>query len=240
MGGDHLHCCYREQLGYAFYAKFREPKLFRMAVTGNWDLIPDRCRTHPKEASFVHKYPPADTALHRMLRPFAACEEQQLDGETVDKMNELKLAAVSALLDANRQAAGLPDSFGRTPLHLACMDVAGGGTTAAAMILDVQPIALTAVDSEQRTPLHFLVARNETIPVDLLSKMLEQYPEAVFRQDIVGDTPIDIVEKRKNEIHNAAHILELLKAIPDPKAERSSVSLEKVDDRVSVGYEHSE
>lgn len=238
MGGDnHLQCCYREQLGYALYAKFREPKLFRMAVTGDWDLIPARCMSHPKEAAFVHKYPPADTALHRILRPAltaaettttcgSTTDDQQLqlalDRDTLEQMSNLKLAAVVALLEANRQAAALPDSFGRTPLHLACMDVVGGGAAAAAAILAVNPVAVTVTDSaEQRTPLHFLVARNSSIPLDLLNQLIECCPTAVFRQDIVGDTPIDIVEQRGDEIDNAAEVLEILKAIPDTKSERS-------------------
>lgn len=216
-----MQCCYREQLSYALYTKFREPKLFRMAVTGDWDMIPARCRSHPKEATFVHKYPPADTALHRMLRSATACS-QGLDSEAVQQMNEMKLAAVSALLEVNPQASELPDSFGRTPLHLACMDVAGAGVATAALILEVNPDAAMAVDSEQRTPLHYLIARNETIPMDFLSQMLERCPSAVFRKDVVGDTPIDCVEQRIDEIDNAAVVLALLKAIPDAKLEQAN------------------
>ena len=155
MGGEHNHCCYREQLGYALYAKFREPKLFRMAVTGDWDLIPSRCRSHPKEATFIHKYPPADTALHRMLRPvMSSCtgtDEVQYDQQTLDKMNELRIRAVIALLDANRDAALVRDSFGRTPLHWACMNVVDSiSGNAAIIIINANPTVVSVVDNENR------------------------------------------------------------------------------------------
>lgn len=231
-GGDNLQCCYREQLGYALYAKFREPKLFRMTVTGDWDKIPARCRTHPKEASFVHKYPPSDTALHRLLRPVGDCMELLLDEGTASQMNQMKLAAVGALLEANRQAASTADSFGRTPLHLACMDVnQGGGCDAASMILDVNPLAATVVDLEKRTPLHFLLARNNGIPLDLLQKLLKQSPAAVFQQDVVGDTPVDIVEQRKDEIENATQVLAILRAVPDPQGESAKSSQQNVGNK---------
>lgn len=45
MGEGSLHCCYREQLAYSLYGIFREPKLFRLAVRGDWDEIPNRCHS---------------------------------------------------------------------------------------------------------------------------------------------------------------------------------------------------
>jgi ankyrin repeat protein len=223
MGGEHnLHCCYREQLRYALYAKFREPRLFRMVVAGDWDLVPARCRSHPKEASFVHKYPPADTALHRILRPTLLCGSPDdtstaFDADTLEKMNDMRISAVVALLEAHPQSAIVRDSFGRTPLHWACMNLDTSSSSksgnAAMLIIQANPDAVPIVDSEQRTALHALVARcNGSIPWDLLSILLEQDPSAVFKSDIVGDTPIEIVQNRCKEIHNAEAVLELLKA----------------------------
>jgi Ankyrin repeat len=218
MGGDHNHCCYREQLGYALYAKFREPKLFRMAVAGDWDLIPARCRSHPKEAAFVHKYPPSDTALHRMLRPaFLSCtdstDESVYDQQTMDKMNELRIGAVAALLETNPQVALIRDSFGRTPLHLACTNATECKFgNAAILIIHANPAVVTVVDSEQRTALHLLVARSNNIPIDLLLLLLQRDPSAIIRSDIVGDSPIEIVKKRFSEIGNAETVLEHMKS----------------------------
>lgn len=221
-----MHCCYREQLSYALYAKFREPKLYRMAVSGDWDEIPARCRTHPKEAAFVHKYAPNDTALHRLLRP-SACLLEGLDAEMVCQMNQLKLAAAEALLGADRQAAALRDSFGRTPLHLACMDAAHDGGAVAATILEANPAAAAAVDAELRTPLHFLVARcprGACVPAALAARLIRRHPGAVFRQDAVGDAVPDIVRQREGEIGNAGAIARLLADVPDPRRASSSSS----------------
>ena len=233
VGGDHLQCCYREQLSYALYAKFREPKLYHLVVKGDWDLVPARCKNHPKEAQFVHKYAPHDTALHRLLRGPSACQlEGQLDAETVQQMNELKLNAVIALLEANRQAAVLQDSFGRTPLHLACME--GDGGSIAASILAANPAAAVVVDSELRTPLHFLVARSTgRINTALVQELVRQYPGAVFRPDAVGDTVMDLVRQRANELENAEEILELLQKVPDDRRHSSKNLLQQPSRRVS-------
>jgi len=224
VGGDHLQCCYREQLSYALYSKFREPKLFHLVVKGDWDLIPARCQNHPKEAQFVHKYAPHDTALHRLLRGPSACElDCQLDAETVYQMNQMKLTAVKALLEANRLAAVQQDSFGRTPLHLACMEGDDDGSIAAT-ILEINPAAAVVVDNELRTPLHFLVARSSgTINAALVQELVTQYPGAIFRQDAVGDTVLDLVQQRAHELENADEIMELLKSVPDERRHSSKV-----------------
>lgn len=209
------HCCYREQLSYALYAKFREPKLFRMAVAGNWDKIPARCRTHPSEAAFVHKYPPADTALHRMLRPaISSCSdntEQSFDQNTLEKMNEMRIAAVVALLEANPPSALVRDSFGRTPLHWACMNVVTyKNENAASLIIKSCPEAVPLLDSEHRNALHALVARNIYVPVEVLSLLLAVDCSVALMSDIIGENPSQIVERRKAEIQNAEVVLELL------------------------------
>ena len=209
------HCCYREQLSYALYAKFREPKLFRMAVAGNWDKIPARCRSHPHEAAFVHKYPPTDTALHRMLRPaISSCSdvvEQNIDQKTLEKMNEMRNAAVNALLEANPTSARVRDSFGRTPLHWACMNiVAYNEENAASLIIKSCPDAVPLLDSEQRTALHALVARNVYIPIDVLSLLLETDCSTALVSDIVGESPTQIVERRRADIQNAELVLKML------------------------------
>jgi ankyrin repeat protein len=236
--------------------------LYRYAASGNWDLIPARCQSHPKEAHFQHKYPPNDTALHKILRPITTttassnttatavvteCHKNQCDcshsnhGTTTtvnaDEAAELqvqktliewKLAAVDALLRADRQLATLPDSFGRTPLHLACMDDdEGGGYLAAVAILRANGYAASVTDQEHRTALHFLLARNNHIPIQLLTLLLQLHPKAVLQRDIVNETPIDIVERRREEIVNATEVLEMLQ----------HVSLQNLDN--DVGAEQS-
>lgn len=206
-----------------------------------------RCRSHPKEAAFVHKYPPADTALHRMLRPSLSTaplpsamssppcsNSSQTNGDDCTEVDEstlesnmgwqhvsaLKLAAVRALLGANKQAVFLIDSFGRTPLHLACMDCVvegcgeGGGDAVVGVALEVlraNSKAATMTDStEQRTPLHFLVARSAFIPTRLLTELVQSCPGAMRRRDICGDTPLDILKRRMEEVENVELVLTIL------------------------------
>jgi hypothetical protein len=225
MGGDSLHCCYREQVGYALYARFKLPKLYKYALSGDWDLIPARCRSHPKEASFVNKYAPNDTALHRLLQCDCTTTANSQDETTLHCMEEWKHEAVVAFLEANQQAAALPDAFGRTPLHLACSDVSSCSSflnrsndeeenAIALLIAQANPHAASVQDKiDQRTPLHYLVARNDEIPIGLLCKLLEYCPLALCFQDITGETPTDIVERRCDEIGNADAVLQILRDV---------------------------
>ena len=175
-------------MAFALYSTFREPKLYRMTANGNWDLIPARCRSHPKEVTFVHKYAPNDTVLHRLLRPNSCTNQQQRyssakqdQDQSVEtsiiadeessvlqhEIDQMKLAAAAALLDTYPEIATRPDAFGRTPLHLVCSDAHFSDTNQAICQL-LLPTAsnpsaaramLLAKDVEGRTPVHALLLR---------------------------------------------------------------------------------
>ena len=232
MGGDPLQCCYREQVAYALYARFKCPKMYKYAQSGDWDLIPARCQSHPKEASFVNKYAPNDTPLHRLLR--YDCTRQVItDATTLAQMQAWKLQAVQALLKADRQTAAQPDALGRNPLHLACCD--DSAVSVAMEICRVNPRAAGMPDRvDQRTPLHYLVARGEgEIPLSLLRLLVETFPEAVRWPDVTGDTPLAIVENRREEISNAEAVLEILRAAQvDPSQQRDKMRKQSSSSRV--------
>ena len=207
-------CCVWDNYKFALYSKLREAKLYRFAAQGEWDLIPKRCKSHPKEASFVHKYEPKDTPLNRLLRTqnFFSCSQ-----EMKQNIFEMKYRAVAALLEAHSPATTMLDSFRRTPLHWACMDVVGNHVDdetpeESILLLLVQkgPQAARMVDMEDRTPLHYLVARNDAIPVKLLAKMVAFCPEALNMKDEVGETPLDIIQSRREELNNADELAETL------------------------------
>ena len=141
----------------------------------------------------------------------------------------MKFAAVEALLDANLEAATSRDSFQRTPLHWACMDVEGNHGDSHGciimMLLERASAAAHMVDIENRTPLHYLVARNNEIPLRLIAKMVALCPEALSMKDEVGEKPIDIVQSRKGEIRDVDELIRslgkletmfLTSATPDP------------------------
>jgi hypothetical protein len=199
-------CCRTERIKYALYSRFKEPRLYRYAINGNWDLIPRRVTSHPKEASFQHALGSRDTPLHGILKAPTSdtqCPKQQT-------LDQVKLQAVSALLSTNRQAASTKNAFGRTPLHLACMDVANCGEGVAHMILDANAMAASVQDVEGRFPLHYLVARNDAIPLALLAKLIFAFSHALEIADSVKETPIDIVSIRGNEIQDSAKVLEMM------------------------------
>jgi len=241
MGGGDLSCCYREQIAYSLYSKFREPRLYRAAGRiDDWDTIPARCHSHPKEAAFVHKFAPNDTALHRIFR-VVALQCYSVESLTAVSIQEKRLAAVSALLSAHRQAAATRDGFLRTPLHLACMDsslplTSADATTAAAsaaavqsarLILDHHPLAACWTDVEKRTPLHFLVARNDHVSPEFLQELIRHSPQAVHLRDAVGESPLDIVRRRQEEMVNAVQVLDILHAVAVPGVVAEPAVVEK-------------
>ena len=203
------------------------PKLYKFVESGDWDKIPQRCKTNPREAQFVHYYPPSDTALHRILRSSAGSLKVMECG-IQNRIQQLKLNAVSALLKAHRMASSIRDTFGRTPLHIACMDIyvptegdydhsgeeihVNCGEAVVSMILEAHRRAASVQDFEGRTPLHYLVGRNDTIPLDLLSKMIAAFPNALMIQDRVGETPLKIVQERGKEINICDHVIAMLQA----------------------------
>lgn len=250
--------CYQDNFSFALYNRFRTPKLYRLALDGEWDQIPSRCKSHPKEAKFVHKYAPMDTALHRILRTDSC---QACPPEMKQSIYDMKLNAVRALLEAEPTLASTADTFQRTPLHWACMDaesnsVRSGGdeeeddegtgnvggsersSTASSVLLELldhAPQAVQKVDIERRTPLHYLLARNDEIPQSLLAKMVALYPESLTMKDEVGETPLDILQSRNEEIPNADEVIQTLLKLKSMLTSTAQVILEKHTRQAIVG-----
>lgn len=210
---DH-ECCRMERCKYALFTKFQVPRLYRLAAKGDWGPIPQRCLTHPREVEFIHRYAPGDTAIHQILR-FPALE-MKVDCDTLQCLEKIKVDAISALIRTHSPIASVTDSFGRTPLHLACMDVSNCGETAFYIILEAWPKAAAHQDMEGRAPLHYLVARNDDIPLSILEKVIATCPAALTMKDLVKETPFNVVESRRSEIRNVDVVLQFLKQSDTP------------------------
>jgi ankyrin repeat protein len=134
--------------------------------------------------------------------------------EMQQNIYDMKQDAVRALLEANPAQASTTDTFQRTPLHWACMDIQGNFNSQDDSVLldliDRAPMAARIVDIEQRTPLHYLVARNDDIPLQLLAKLVALAPETASLKDEVGDTPMDIIRSRKEEMQNVDEVIKTL------------------------------
>ena len=196
-----------ERYKYALYTKFKEPRLYRLASKGDWGPIPQRCHTHPKEAEFIHRYAPSDTCLHQILR-FPSLDFNE---ESSRFMEQTKVDAIESLIATYPSIVSIKDSFGRMPLHLACMEIDACGQVCFEKILEAYPQAACHQDMEGRSPLHYLVARNDVIPEAVLSKLLSACPQALSMTDLVKETPLDLVESRRNEIENVEVIIKQLK-----------------------------
>jgi hypothetical protein len=246
MDSSRRECCQRERYAYALYNRFKVPKLYKYASNGDWDKIPQRCQSHPREVKFVHYYAPSDTALHRLLSltvttattnspslDTSSSVEWTIDIETRRHIEQVKLNAVMAMLRTDRWVASIRDTFGRTPLHVACMDLGMCGDECANYILEAYPKAAGILDIEGRTPLHYLVGRNDDIYHKFLVKLIVAFPGALQIPDNVQETPLQIVMQRGNELRNVDKVMEIL------KTHELQIHPDEHHDRIHQASEHS-
>jgi ankyrin repeat protein len=192
----------------------------------------------------VHKYAPMDTALHRILRTDSC---QSCPPEMKHSIYGMKLDAVRALLEANPALASTADTFQRTPVHWACMDAESNhsqsdpdntkewdrdpslssSSSVLLELLDHAPQAVQKVDLERRTPLHYLLARNDEIPLSLLTKIVALYPESLTMKDEVGETPLDILQSRNEEIPNVDEVIQTILNLKTMLTSTEQIILEK-------------
>ncbi len=137
-------------------------------------------------------------------------------------MQEWKRKAVVSVLKANPSVSSVKDTFGRTILHIICMELfvtsendeivnINSDTAIAMCIVDANRSAGQLTDTiELRTPLHYLMARHDCIPLALLSQLLEFAPQAIEVKDTTSETPLDIFRRREAEISNAANVRKIL------------------------------
>jgi hypothetical protein len=83
------------------------------------------------------------------------------------------------------------------------------------------------LDLERRTPLHYLLARNDEIPLSLLTKIATLYPESLNMKDEVGETPLDILQSRIEEISNFDQIIRTLLDLKSSLPSTAQIILEK-------------
>jgi ankyrin repeat protein len=167
----------------------------------------------------------------------------------------MKLDAVRALLEANPAQASTADTFQRTPLHWACMDSKSNyaqmdeedtkewdkepslssSSSVLLELLDHAPQAVQMLDLERRTPLHYLLARNDEIPLSLLTKIATLYPESLNMKDEVGETPLDILQSRIEEISNFDQIIRTLLDLKSTLPSTAQMILEKYRSNAKCG-----
>lgn len=165
------------------------PRLYRYATQGTWHKIPKRCKTRPREAKFIHRYVPNDTALHRLLRAGGSPDHDDgeapkipTDSAILKEVAQLLLEAVYALVEANPSIVCVSDSFGRTPLHLACMNVEQVSVQVVEILLEACPKVASVQDLSGSVPLDYLLAKEQQVPCDLIKKLATVTPVQYLRR----------------------------------------------------------
>lgn len=200
VGGTIYHC----------YCKWAVPRLFRYADNGQWNKIPKRCQRRPREVKFRHKYAPADTALHRLMRPLNYCtmpernlpEQSSAYLEDDDHVSDVLLEAVQAIIATHPLAMTTLDMFGRSPLHMGCLhELTPARTRVLLWLLEHcgDTDVIRAADTiHGRTILHHVAAARDTsdgvFRRKLTRAILNVDPHAMQRIDKDGNRP-DIREK---------------------------------------------
>eukprot|EP00567_Pseudictyota_dubia_P012357 CAMPEP_0197444046 /NCGR_PEP_ID=MMETSP1175-20131217/9628_1 /TAXON_ID=1003142 /ORGANISM="Triceratium dubium, Strain CCMP147" /LENGTH=406 /DNA_ID=CAMNT_0042974765 /DNA_START=70 /DNA_END=1290 /DNA_ORIENTATION=+ len=131
----------------------------------NWDAVADRLRTHPHEASeWGRRFPsPLELALRKDSPP-------------------PEPTAIRALIEAHSDALQQVDEFGRSVLHVACVD--GARPEIARVLLDAKPDLASQRTVDGWIPLHF--ARCE----EMARLLICAFPTGVSVEDHAGRIPL--------------------------------------------------
>jgi ankyrin repeat protein len=142
-------------------------------------------------------------------------------------LSDLKYQAVAALLEANSQLTTMRDSFGRTPMHLACMFYDGDDDKSMiTKLMESDTSVISMQDVEGRTPVHLLLMRGKTCS-ELVQKLVNACPAVIGLEDAVRETPIDICMRQNSSLSQNAEgdnqeLLQILKAVPKERCPRTA------------------
>jgi len=108
---------------------------------------------------------------------------------------EMMLQAIRAIAEAHPSSVAKTNMFGRTPLHLACMDLTFSRAQAAEYLIRHTPMITQLTDHTGSTALHYLMENQDAstvIPHSLLLNYLQADPQALERCNKSGFTPLDL------------------------------------------------
>lgn len=105
------------------------------------------------------------------------------------------IAVLQYLLDQDDGwAMRQTDTWGQTPLHLACLSLTGPSVETLKFLIELDPQALTAREDDNGIPLHALAhnmnASDHQQSKEALEFLIQQYPEGVKALDFDKDTPL--------------------------------------------------
>lgn len=138
----------------------------------NWDEVTARLRTHPHEAA-EYDSRSSPSPLELALRKDSPPPE---------------VAAVRALVAAHEEALRQVDEFGRSPLHVCCVD--GARADIAGILLDAKSELASQQTADGWIPLHF--ARSEA----MAHLLIHAYPSGVLSTDYGGRIPLHFATYR--------------------------------------------
>lgn len=94
------------------------------------------------------------------------------------------------LLEVHPEATYTYDNEKNYPLHLAICSCKSSSLINS--FLDLSPGALKMLDTFKNYPLHCILEQSSSYPVDLILRIISQYPEAVKQTNMRGELPIHI------------------------------------------------
>mmetsp|Transcript_25498 Transcript_25498/g.33921 ORF Transcript_25498/g.33921 Transcript_25498/m.33921 type:complete len:367 (+) Transcript_25498:346-1446(+) len=107
--------------------------------------------------------------------------------------NQLPAEVLSLLLASDPNTIRQKNKQGNTPLHTACISKVPEEIS---LLLQICPTAARERNFRMETLLH--IACKIQADVNVLTTLLDTWPEAVFKMDSSGKTPLNIVNSEKN------------------------------------------
>ena len=156
----------------------QKTKLSKLLSDGNFEKASLRLQRRPQEAAMWMSCPAMTPATTSAMLPLHAALLQKCPPSFIQHC-----------VDAYPSALTETDSFGMTPLHVACQ---AGLPLDVIKLLVVSPQCCRVVDGSGRTPLHLACISNALRP-DVVCFLLERFPEAVSVRNDRGYLPCECI-----------------------------------------------
>eukprot|EP00979_Chaetoceros_neogracilis_P002601 scaffold435_cov275-Chaetoceros_neogracile.AAC.53 len=111
---------------------------------------------------------------------------------------EAPLDIIKSILEMDPTQADSRDSFGASPLHVACLN--GASAEAVLYLLHKCQHLSSSMDKDRRIPLHHAaecLCRDEiefNEGIQIINALVDVYPDSIHASDKLRDSPIDIVQ----------------------------------------------
>lgn len=184
----------------------RQPPLFSMLVSGNWDAAMALIESEPTQAREWYYGMERVPSSKAAKKPLAMVWKRM--ALHVACLVSAPMEVVELLIRAYPPALELPDPHnGSIPLHLACM-IQDGSPLLLRVLLQARPATTKALDARGRLPIHYAILSQANYGV--VELLIRHDPASVLCPDREGKTPLQLAKHAYPAGSSVLGLLELV------------------------------